>query len=72
MKSAPYHPSTNGIFEGFVQSFKRAMLTNEILPIEQRLTNFLLQYCTTVHATTNATPSMLLMNTQLLTQLDLL
>ena len=53
----------------FVQSFKRAMLTNESLPIEQRL---VLQYRTTVHATTNATPSMLLMNRKLHTQLDLL
>ena len=72
IKSAPYHPSTNGIAERFVQSFKRAMLTNESLPIEQRLANFLLQYRTTVHATTNATPSMLLMNRQLRTRLDLL
>ena len=62
IKSAPYHPSTNGIAERFVQSFKRAMLTNESLPIEQRLANYLLQYRNTVHATTNATPSMLLMN----------
>ena len=72
IKSAPYHPSTNGIAERFVQSFKRAMLTNESLPLEQRLASFLLQYRTTVHATTNATPCMLLMNRQLRTRLDLL
>ena len=72
IKSAPYHPSTNGIAERFVQSFKRAMLTNESLPLEQRLASFLLQYRTTVHATTNATPCMLLMNRQLRTRLELL
>lgn len=72
IKSAPYHPSTNGIAERFVQSFKRAMLTNESLPMEQRLANFLLRYRTTVHATTNVTPCMLLMNRQLRTRLDLL
>ena len=72
IKSAPYHPSTNGIGEHFVQSFKRAMLTNESLPLEQRLASFLLQYRTTVHATTNAVPCMLLMNRQLRTRLDLL
>ena len=67
IKSAPYHPSTNNIVEGFVQRFKRAMLTNVILPIGQRLASFLLQYHTTVHARTNATRSMLLMNRQLRT-----
>ena len=72
INSALYHPSTNGIVERFVQSFKRAMLTNKSLPIEQRLANFLLQYHTTIHATTNATPCMLLLNKQLHTKLDLL
>ena len=72
IKLAPYHPSTNGIAKRFVQSLKRAMLTNESLPMEQRLATFLLQYHTTVHATTNATPCMLLMNRQVRTRLDLL
>ena len=48
------------------------MLTNESQPLDKRLANFLLQYRTTVHATTNATPCMLLMNRQLRTRLDLL
>ena len=72
IKSTPYHPSTNDIAECFVQSFKRAMLTNETLPLDQRLANFLLQYHIIVHTTTNATPCMLLMNRQLHTRLDLL
>ena len=72
IKFAPYHPSTNGIAKCFVQSFKRAMLTNETLPLDQRLANILLQYRTTVHTTTNATPCILLMNRQLRTRLDLL
>ena len=72
IKAAPYHPSTNSIAERFVQSFKRVMLTNESQPLDKRLANFLLQYRTTVHAMTNATPCMLLMNHQLRTRLDLL
>jgi len=38
----------------------------------QRLAKYLLQYRTTVHPTTNATPCMLLMNCPLCTRLDLL
>ena len=42
-KSAPYHSSTNDIVKWFVQSFKRAILTNENLLMDQKLTIFLLQ-----------------------------
>ncbi len=52
--TAPYHPSSNGAVERLVQSFKRAMKSSEKegTTLEQRLSNFLLSYRTTPHATT--------------------
>ena len=50
-KDIPYHPP----LDGFVQTFKRAKKAGEsdALPLHQRLSNFLLSYCTTPHATIN-------------------
>ena len=48
------------------------MIPNHTYPFKQRLVTSLLQYSTTVHPTTNATPCMLLMNCLLPTRLDLL
>jgi len=74
IKSAPYHPSMNGMAERFVQSFKKAMMSSDSqpYPFEERLATFLLLYRTTIHPTTNATPCMLLMKHSLRTRLDLL
>ena len=63
IRCAPYHPSSNGAVERFVQTFKRAIKAGERdgLTLHQRLSTFLLAYRTTPHATTNRTPSELLM-----------
>ena len=74
VRSAPYHPSTNGLAERFVQSFKQALKTGERrgVPSQQCLAEFLLAYRVTPHSTTNESPSKLLMGRQLRTRLDLL
>ena len=72
--SAPYHPSSNGLAERFVQTFKRAMRAGEKdgLPLSQRLTEFLFSYRATPHATTDASPGELFLQRKLRTKFDLL
>ena len=74
LRSAPYHPSTNGLAERFVQSLKQALKVGERrgVPSQQCLAEFLLTYRVTPHATTNESPSKLLMGRDLRTRLDLL
>ena len=57
IKSVPYHPSSNGAVERFIQTFKKTMRSGEHqgLPFDQYLASFLLSYRSTGHSTTNAT-----------------
>ncbi|XP_056138804.1 uncharacterized protein K02A2.6-like [Lampris incognitus] len=60
LRSAPYHPATNGLAERFVQTFKHALKSSRgAAPVQQRLDTFLLTYRNTPHATTKEPPSML-------------
>ena len=59
--SAPYHPSTNGLAERAVQTFKRAIERMGDRPIQERLSIFLLTYRLTPHSTTGVAPAELLM-----------
>ena len=74
LRSAPYHPATNGLAERFIQTFKKAMRAGikENGQLKQCLENFLLSYRTTPHATTKEAPCRLMMGRALRTRLDLL
>ena len=71
--TAPYHPASNGAAEGLVQSIKQALKAGRSTgrPLDQALTNFILWYQTTPHATTGVAPCSLFINRKLHTRLDL-
>ncbi|XP_056138833.1 uncharacterized protein K02A2.6-like [Lampris incognitus] len=73
IRSAPYHPATNGLAERFVQTFKHALKSSRgATPVQQRLDTFLLTYRNTPHATTKEPPAMLFTRRMLRTRLDFL
>ena len=74
IKTAPYHPASNGAAERMVQSVKRGVragMANGV-SLERALQAFLLQYRSTPHATTGLTPSVLMLGRDIRTRLDLL
>ena len=68
--SAPYHPSTNGLAERAVQSFKQGIKRITGSTIQERLSRFLFQYRITPHTTTGVSPAELLMGRCLRSRLD--
>ena len=76
IRCAPYHPSSNGAAERFIQTFKQSMkasnLDGKSITLSHRLENFLLTYHTSPHATTNATPASLFLGREIRTRFDLL
>ncbi|CAC5425906.1 unnamed protein product [Mytilus coruscus] len=74
IKSASYHPATNGLAERFVQTFKQSLkaMRGENSDINKKLAKFLLAYRNTPHTTTNETPSKLFMGRHLRNRLDLI
>ena len=74
IRTAPYHPASNGLAERFVQSVKMALKASERdgRSLNQRLCEFLLTYRNTPHATTGVSPASLLLQQELCTHLDLL
>ena len=71
LKTAPYHPSTNGLAERAVQTFKTAMKkSGSGSDIDTRLARFLFHYRTTPNSTTGVSPAELLMGRKLKTHLD--
>ena len=60
--SAPYHPSTNGLAERYVQTFKRNLKKMSTGSLQTKLSRFLFTYRNTPQNTTGQTPAKLLMN----------
>ena len=71
---SPYHPSSNGLAERFVQTVKLSLDSSASDPsctLRQRVQNFLLWYRSTQHATTGTSPAKLFLHRELLTRLSL-
>ena len=71
LRSAPYHPSSNGLAERAVQTVKAGVKRLKG-SLEVRLSRFLFKYRVTPQATTGIAPAELLMGRRLRTHLDLL
>ena len=70
--SSPYHPSTNGLAERSIQSFKEHMKRMPEGSIEERLSRFLFWYRLTPHSTTGVSPAELLLGRRPRSKLDFL
>ena len=69
--SAPYHPSTNGLAERAVQSFKSALKKITNGTIQSRISQFLFRYRLTPHSATGLSPAKVLLGRRPRSQLDL-
>ena len=74
VKTAPRHPSSNGLVERSVRIFKEGMkkLEGSGGTVHTKLSRFLLAYRSTPQTTTGVTPAELLFNRRLRTRLDLI
>ena len=70
IKSAPYHPSTNGLAERAVQTFKQGVARIDGSTIQERISKFLFNYRITPHSVTGVPPSELLQGRRLRCRLD--
>ena len=72
MTSAPFHPSSNGLAERAVQSFKEGVKKLDGGNIEDKIVRFLFSYRRAPHSTTGRSPAELSMGRQPRSRLDLL
>ena len=70
--ASPFHPSTNGLAERFVQTFKRSLRAAKTKNLKRKLANFLLAYRNTPHQTTGMSPAVMLNGRNLRTRLSLM
>ena len=74
IRSAPYHPSSNGEAERAVRTFKTSMKTMKSEPgtMNQKIARFLLSYRSSPHSTTNVSPAELFLNRKIRTRLAIM
>ena len=72
LSSPPYHPSSNGLAERAVQSFKQSLLKLKTNSIEERVSHVLFYSHITPSSATGLSPAELLQNRRLRSRLDLL
>ena len=72
IRCSPYHPSSNGAVERFVQTFKKAMRAQKPECFHHRLMAFLLTYRITPHSTTNVANCTLVLKRELRTRFDIM
>ena len=74
LRTSPYHPSSNGEAERFVQTFKQSLKASkdDSGTLSVKLSKFLLTYRNTPSSTTGVSPAELFMKRPLRSRLDLL
>ncbi|XP_045188111.1 uncharacterized protein K02A2.6-like [Mercenaria mercenaria] len=74
IRSATYHPSSNGEAERAVCTFKTALKTMSSEPgtVNQKVSRFLLSYRSTPHSTTQVSPAELFLGRRVRTRLDIM
>ena len=72
VKTAPYHPASNGLAERTVQTVKEGLRKMVDGSLETRLSRFLFHYRISPHSTTGVSPAELVMGNRLRSHLDLL
>ena len=70
--SSPYHPTTNGLAERTVQTFKEGMRRQKTGSVETCVARFLFAYRNTPQSTTGISPPVMMFNRPLRCHLDLL
>ena len=71
IKSAPFHPATNGLAERAVQTFKQNLKCMQKGTIHEKVLRFLTKYRVTPQSSTGLTPAELMFGRKLKTRLDL-
>lgn len=71
LRTAPFHPASNGAAENSVQTFKSKIeVLSKEMPIKQAVSKFLLEYRNAPHCTTGVSPAELHLGRKLSTRLD--
>ena len=71
VKAAPYHPSSNGLAERAVRSFKQGLKSTTGKSVQERLSKFFLKYHITPQSTTGIPPAEMLMKLESLKDKEL-